>query len=287
VNEKTQLAGNIFGLIRVCWKVVALDESQLAKHYSGNRTRKRSMTGSKIIRWAAGVGVMAMLTVLCHAQDAATEYNRERYDLIVERSPFGADPLNETEVAGQEASATLKTLERELRLCFLLKSQTGEIRAGFQNLKAKPGEPKSIMLMVGESFRAMKLQDIDIENSTATLLYQGKPLTFDLAKGSAAAPASDNRPQPPTQPQRRFGSGFRRTTPPAEPLPPVTTQPEEPQLSPEELAQQQQEVRENLQQYQMEVIRSGMPPLPIPLTQEMDDQLVAEGVLPPMEEGQE
>jgi len=245
------------------------------------------MTGSKIIRWAAGVGVMAMATSLCHAQDAGTEYNRERYDLIVERSPFGSDPLNETEVAGQEASATLKSLERELRLCFLLKSQSGEIRAGFQNLRAKPGEPKSIMLMVGESFRAMKLEDIDIENSTATLLYQGKPLTFELAKGSTsttATPTSDNRPQPPTQPQRRFGSGFRRTTPPADPLPPVTTQPEEPDVSTEELARHQQEVRENLQQYQMEVIRSGMPPLPIPLTQEMDDQLVAEGVLPPVEE---
>ena len=31
----------------------------------------------------------------------------------------------------------------------------------------------------------------------------------------------------------------------------------------------------------MEVIRKGMPPLPIPLTKEMDDQLVAEGILPP------
>ncbi len=40
-------------------------------------------------------------------------------------------------------------------------------------------------------------------------------------------------------------------------------------------------VRGNLRQYQMEVMRAGMAPLPIPLTQEMDDQLVAEGVLPP------
>lgn len=38
---------------------------------------------------------------------------------------------------------------------------------------------------------------------------------------------------------------------------------------------------EDLQQYQMNTIRSGMPPLPIPLTQEMDDQLVKEGILPP------
>jgi len=33
----------------------------------------------------------------------------------------------------------------------------------------------------------------------------------------------------------------------------------------------------------MEVIRQGLPPLPIPLTPEMDAQLVSEGVLPPME----
>jgi len=243
------------------------------------------MTGSKIIRWAAGAGLVAMTTGLCHAQDADTEYTRERYNLIVERSPFGADPLNETEVADRESSATLKTLERELRLCFLLKSQTGDVRAGFQNLKARPGEPKSIMLMVGESFRAMKLQEIDIENSTATLLYQGKPLTFELSKATTAESAAVNRAPAPAQPQRRFGSGFRRTTPPAQPAQPEPTQ-VEPELSPEEIAQQQKEVRENLQQYQMEVIRSGMPPLPIPLTQEMDDQLVAEGVLPPMENEQ-
>ena len=31
----------------------------------------------------------------------------------------------------------------------------------------------------------------------------------------------------------------------------------------------------------MDVIRAGLPALPVPLTKEMDDQLVAEGVLPP------
>lgn len=45
-------------------------------------------------------------------------------------------------------------------------------------------------------------------------------------------------------------------------------------------AEEKEAVRENLRQYQMEVIRSGMAPLPIPLTPEMDAQLVAEGVLP-------
>jgi len=39
----------------------------------------------------------------------------------------------------------------------------------------------------------------------------------------------------------------------------------------------------SLKEYQMRMIREGKPPLPIPLTREMDDQLVKEGVLPPLE----
>ena len=34
----------------------------------------------------------------------------------------------------------------------------------------------------------------------------------------------------------------------------------------------------------MEAIRQGLPPLPLELTPEQDDQLVAEGVLPPQED---
>jgi hypothetical protein len=38
-----------------------------------------------------------------------------------------------------------------------------------------------------------------------------------------------------------------------------------------------------LQEYQMQAIREGREPLPIPLTPEIDQQLVNEGVLPPAE----
>ena len=212
------------------------------------------MIGSKVNRWAAGLGIILWVTGVCRAQEADPEYSRERYDVIVDRSPFGADPLSDALAADQAANTTLKALEKELRLCFLLQSQSGDVRAGFQNIKAKPGEPKSVMLMVGESFRAMKLLEIDIENSSATLQYQGKSLTFELSKGTAAKLAA-KKPQPPIQPQRRFGGGFRRSTPPAEQAQPVP-KPAVPQLSPEEEAQRRLEVRENLQQYQMEVLRS-------------------------------
>ncbi len=215
------------------------------------------------------LGLVAVFTaVTCRAD---TEYKRERYDVIVERSPFGIEALSapEPDTSVQDAAAA-KAAEKELRLCFLLEAENGEIRAGFENKTAKAGDPRSIMLMVGESFRGMKLLEIDLENASATLNRNGSRVIFQLSK-----PATVAAPKPVAQPQRRFGGGFRRQ-PPEQPQ-----KPPEPELSPEEQAKKREEVRENLRQYQMEVIRAGMPPLPIPLTQEMDDQLVAEGILPP------
>jgi hypothetical protein len=211
---------------------------------------------------------------------SAADYERDRYDVITERSPFGEDLMLAQEAAqdakdAAAAAATAKQMEKELRLCYLLEAESGEIRAGFQNLKARPGQPQSIMLMVGESHNGMKLSDIDIENNSATLSLNGKPVTFELTKSAAPAPAAKVA----AQPARRFGTGFR-------PKPPEQPKEPEPQLSPEEQAANREEIRENLRQYQMEVIRSGMPPLPIPLTKDMDDQLVAEGILPPGDPGQ-
>jgi hypothetical protein len=49
------------------------------------------------------------------------------------------------------------------------------------------------------------------------------------------------------------------------------------------VAIQRAQVQQSLREYQMEVLRQGMPPLPVQLTPEQDDQLVQEGVLPPLE----
>ena len=218
--------------------------------------------------------VLASTSEVVESAGSTNEYDNSRYDVIIARSPFGSEPLDPASNAAKPAE--IKQLEKDLRLCFLLESQSGEVRAGFQNQKAKSGEPKSVILMEGESYRAMKLLEIDMENSTATLQYDGKPVIFELSKSKVAVaskkPASDT-------PSRRFGSGFRRSTPPAE-----EKAEEEPQLTEEEVAQQREAVRESLREYQMEVLRNNMPPLPIQLTPEQDDQLVEEGVLPPMAE---
>jgi hypothetical protein len=221
--------------------------------------------------WLAGVGLVIVGTCV-----AATEYKQERYNVILDRSPFGSDPLQgaipDNSAEDRAAAAAAAAAAKSFRLSFLLEGEDGEIRAGFEHLKPKKGEAKSSIIMVGESFMGMKLMDVDFFNSSATLDQNGKQIRFELSKGPAVAKAPS---KPASQPQRRFGGGFRRT-PPKQP-----EKPKAPELTPEEQKLRREEIRANLQNYQMEVIRSGMPPLPIPLTPEMDDQLVAEGVLPP------
>ncbi len=220
---------------------------------------------------------LLMLVAVAGSGFGQVEYNRARYQLIVERSPFGAEAVNVAPEPSAANAPAVKQAQQQLRLCFLLKSDTtGEVRAGFQNLKASKGEPKSVILMEGESFRSMKLTRIDLEGSSATLEYNGSPVLFELTKATPAKPANK---QAANQPTRRFGGGFRSRTQPE-----TSAQPPEPELTPEERAARIAEIRAKLQEQQMDIIRKGQPPLPIPLTQDMDDQLVAEGYLPPVDE---
>lgn len=228
------------------------------------------MTGTVDKRISKGL-MAAMVLALTGACFADTEYNAERYDVILDRSPFGVDPLagvEDTSAQDMAAASAAAALAKDMRLCFVMESQSGEIRAGLQNQK----DQKSFILSVGESIQGIKLLGVNIQNSEATLERNGQKVLFKLDK----APVVSVAPAAPAPADRRFGGGFRRTPQPAPPQAPP-----EPELSPEEQARRRDEIRANLQNYQMEVIRSGMPPLPIPLTQEMDDQLVSEGILPP------
>ena len=55
----------------------------------------------------------------------------------------------------------------------------------------------------------------------------------------------------------------------------------------EELRKTKGLTEEDLRQYQMDLTRQGKPPMPIPLTPEMDKKLVEEGVLPPLDTEEE
>ncbi|HEY5622051.1 MAG TPA: hypothetical protein VIR77_05555 [Pontiella sp.] len=219
------------------------------------------------------IGILFLFAAV-QAPVSAIEYTPERYDLIVERSPFGKEDLSVAAPSAGQNAAAAKAAERELRLCFLLETDAGDARAGFENKTARPGDPKNVMLMEDDEFRGMRVLDIDLDSGRVIMSRDGNEVTFELKK-AMAAPATAPTAQKPALPQRRFGGGFRPAAPQQQP------QPEPAGLSPEEEARQRELVRAQLQEYQMEVLRKGQPPLPIQLTPEMDDQLVAEGVLEP------
>ena len=208
-----------------------------------------------------------------------SDYSRDRYQPIVERSPFGKEDVGPTAVDLQTAQ-TLQTLEKNVRLNFLLKSETdGEIRAGFQNLKPAEGEAKSAVLTVGDYYQGMKLVDVDLDASKAIVEYKGQELSFELSAVPTQQQASSRNTKAASQQtastNRRFNRGFQSTQQPQ--------QPQEEELTAEEKAARLEEIRQQLQEQQMDIIRKGQPPLPVELSQESDDQLVSEGVLPPME----
>jgi len=200
-----------------------------------------------------------------------------KYQIIIDRQPFGKELISpEPSVSsikdGATALAAAKAAEKELRLCFIFETTQGMIRAGFQNKIVKKGEPKSIMLGVGDSFKGMKLVDVNIQESTATLDRNGVMIMFSLNK-----PAENSLVNLKTSSTRKFNSGFREPNINTK----VITKEKEVKLTAQQQEQRKQEIQESLRQYQMDVIRAGLPPLPVPLTKQMDDQLVSEGVLPP------
>ena len=201
----------------------------------------------------------------------------DKYQIIIDRQPFGRELISpEPSVLSikseAEAIAAAKSAEKELRLCFIFETTKGLIRAGFQNKIVKAGEPKSIMLGVGDTFKGMKLVDVNIQESTATLDRNGVMIMFSLNK-----PAKNTIGSSKTTSTRKFNSGFRSpNTNDKEVKKEVNVK-----LTVQQQEQRKQEIQESLRQYQMDVIRAGLPPLPVPLTKQMDDQLVAEGVLPP------
>ena len=219
-----------------------------------------------------------ILMIFVYVTSTFTDFEKVgKYQIIIDRQPFGKELISpEPSVSSIKDEATAlaaaKAAEKELRLCFIFETTKGMIRAGFQNKIVKKGEPKSIMLGVGDSFKGMKLVDVNIQESTATLDRNGVMIMFSLNK-----PAENSLGNLKTSPTRKFNSGFREQNINTK----VITKEKEVKLTAQQQEQRKQEIQESLRQYQMDVIRAGLPPLPVPLTKQMDDQLVSEGVLPP------
>ena len=208
------------------------------------------------------------------------------YAVILERQPFG-----DLDAQAAEGTATPPpappgpSFVQNIQMCAITESQAG-VRVGFVDTKAKP--PRSYFLYIGEAQDGIQLLEADYHAEKA-LLRKGNEQEWIQMDGIAAvstAPESAKSGKAParTMVSRTSSSSPSRPTPQsyAERL----RQRREALRKRQEASQQAnkamtaEEVRKQLQEYQMDLIRKGKTPLPIPLTPEMDAKLVKEGVLP-------
>lgn len=203
--------------------------------------------------------------------EASTDLNR--YQVILDKAMFGRPVVRPTPAPQPvRAQPPPPSWAREYRMTMMTYDEyADQVRVGIQNLKDNSGS----LLILGEEKNPQGFQLVraDFTRGEAYISLQGDTQVFSFESGPAPQPAPAEPPSVRGRPVRSSSSASPRTirrVTPAEPTP-----------VPESQFKTQEELEAHLQNYQMEVIRQGLPPLPVPLTPEMDQQLVNEGVLPP------
>lgn len=199
-----------------------------------------------------GISIAAGL----HADDGF-----QRYQMILEKQPFGQDPPGMDVVQ----IPITQSFARTLRLSMMFEGPEGDIRVGITDVEKK----KDYVLRMGQEVDGLELVDADLGASEAMVRRDNEVALFKLA-------AADPTPIPKSEQTRRKTSYQERRNERAQTTP-TATQPE----PPKEPALTGDALRKHLENVQMDAIRNGLPPLPLPLTPEMDAQLVSEGILPP------
>jgi hypothetical protein len=190
----------------------------------------------------------------------------DRYQVIIDRKPFGeAPPVEEPR---PKVISKSESFARSIRLSALLEDDYGNIRVGIVDNATK----KDFFLSVGEIIDGIELVSADYDDEEAVLRKGEEMAVIKLASGDIQ-PLNKQQQQERMErtKNRRLSYAERRAAREERRRERANVQPK----------YQGEELEQHLQEYQMDVIRQGLPPLPIPLTEEMDDQLVAEGVLPP------
>lgn len=270
-----------------------------------------------------------------------------RYDVILQRKPFGVPPVEPT--PPQPGVAPQDSFASYVRLTALVQEEGGQVVVGFVDKKQKD---KSYTLAVGEKADDYEVLEADLEQEVAKIRKgtEEQWLSMKVA-GAVSAPEAKKTGTPQTRlvpPVMRVTTpvtgiatgGVRRQSryaairraelerekmaeearkrgvfrdPPEDDeddeaddvQPPDAPPPDEDEEDDDEVILplvddgeevddkedeededdviREAEIQQHLQSYQKELIRQGLPPLPIPLTRKTDEELVKEGVLQPLE----
>lgn len=233
------------------------------------------------------------------ATPASAYKDFSRYQPIIDRKPFGEPPVINTGPQPEPISPVTANYLSTLKLGYIGIVNGVVTRVTLiEGASVVPGKaPKNLTLEVGETEDGLTLVSADYENECVMVSKDGcapQPVYMSAKKGAPAA-------VPGTRPPAIGANGF---TAARSPVPvPSTDKPALSYLQRRKMAQDAADERlkkaaeeqakidpvaleKHLNNYQMDLIRAGGekgPPLPIPLTEDMDNQLVSEGVLPPRE----
>jgi len=210
---------------------------------------------------AVKTNAVILILLMSALSGLATEDGFARYQLIIDKHPFGEEPP-EAETVQIPLN---QSFARHLRLSMLFEGPGGDVRAGIIDTKEK----KNYILSIGEVEGGLELIEADLSASEA-MLRKGSEVALFKLESDTPEPLSKSQ-----QAARRSSYAGRRSARLAAANKSTKPKkPEAPRLTGEAL-------RAHLENVQMNAIRDGLPPLPLPLTPEMDAQLVAEGVLDP------
>jgi hypothetical protein len=233
----------------------------------------------------AHTGITWMLVLAAASTVLGVETEKvpfERYQVILERMPFGRPPPPppiQTKPVDAPPPPPQSTFAKDFRVSLMIERPDGSVKVGLIDSRNKV----DYMLEVGMPEEGIELVSADYEKQEAV-----------IRKGSEMAVVKVETPG--GNPGRAFTpsvQGAQHLQPKTRAAPPSYLQKRRERLRQAYEEQKKRraaqpkmsgrELQQHLQDYQMEVIRKGLPPLPIPLTPEMDAKLVKEGVLPPVE----
>ena len=220
--------------------------------------------------------VFAVLLVGCGAVAGAGPSARpfEDYQVILDRKPFGTPP--ERSLEPERVVPVSESFAAQMVLSGIYELDDGNLRVAVTDKR----DNTYFALMVGETNEAgIALIDADYENEEATLQKGDETVVLSMRNptGGQVLSAAERQEKVKEAAERRLSYAERRRQRQLERQKMAATPPPAPTLTGEALEQ-------HLQEYQMEVIRTGQPPLPVQLSPERDAQLVAEGFLPPVDE---
>lgn len=241
-------------------------------------------TGVTVFLGRQGVVLVALLGLCVGMGSIAQAADFARYSVILNRQPFAAaepePPPPEVVAPSDEPPAFVS----KLRLVALTESPAGP-QAGILDESVRP--PRVYYLYEGEGQDGLTLLDTDYDREQALVSKDGEQYWMRMGASNQGGGRKDSAQRAPTRSATpavvraaQDNRGAAAST---------DSYAERRRKRLEEMRRRaeasrnltEQEVERQLREYQMRLIREGKTPLPIPITEEMDEQLVREGILPP------